>query len=114
MHQFDAEHLLRILGPSWVVLAWAGGLFLYFSRHAALKRRLLPLVVTLVYGPVTGLAALAGAPVWFLCVVAVASILIGTIALRITGFCDACGRMTNVARSGGPKLCPACRAHMKQ
>jgi hypothetical protein len=113
MQQSDAQHLLRILGPSWVLLAWAGGLFLYFSRNAALKRRLLLPVVIAVYGPITGLAALAGAPVWFLCVAGAASILIGTLAFRVTGFCDTCGGLMKVG-SGPAKLCPACRARMKQ
>ena len=102
---------MKVLFGIWILLGIGGALFFYGSENAALKRKLYPLFLLLITAVFLGFTFfLQGSLPLFL---TVAVVVIGFMNLRMTRFCDACGRMV-VSRAFfvAPKFCQGCGAKL--
>ena len=97
----------------WAALTAAGGIFFWFHRNAALKRKLFPWYV------IGGGGFFAGIAIWqtggrmaFLLVPAVA--VIAWLNIRNTRWCDQCGRMSAPRSALRPEeFCARCGASLE-
>ena len=106
----DVESI--ILG-AWILLAPSGVILFYFTRYAALKRRVFPWYVCLAAVSFLGLIAAAGASVTLLVVLAPVVALLTFLNATRTRFCDACGRtVSNHLTFGRPHACCKCGASL--
>lgn len=91
------------------------GAFFWFSKNAALKRRLLPYIGIVFVCLTLGLLLESGFPTNSLYVFAPFILLVVGISLRTFQFCDSCGAtVRSGAFSQRPAYCPKCGASMQQ
>ena len=99
----------------WVALGISSGLFFYFSRNTALKRRIFPpfvIFIGIIFGCFVAYMSRGHWQVLFVTVPIIA--LISFLNIRKTRFCDACGRTLYQQPICSPsQYCPRCGAPLK-
>src|SRR4051812_37868066 len=92
----------------WVLLGVGSAWFFLGSRDARLKRVIFPWFITLVGALFCGFVLLL-TEAWVVLVVAPATALIGFLNIRLTKFCDHCGRtLHNPSLFTPMRFCPSC------
>ena len=108
--------IFDVVGVVLGMIGCAGFGFFYFNRNSALKRRVLPVFVTVLaaYAIAFPLSAGMDVPLYVLVIVAT---VVGAMAvvnyLRI-GFCESCGRTVFGKGLARPEECSYCRAPFKR
>ena len=109
----NPDDLFTLFLGLWVVLGLAGFALFTLSRNAALKRRLRPPFIVGTAALFVGYVYLADPGGEALYFVVPGVILVGWLNLRMTKFCDACGRTAihpNIFTR--PEFCPRCGAKL--
>lgn len=104
--------LAKVIIGGWILLGIVGAVFFLGGDNAALKRKLFPYFITLICGVFFVLIWFIQGqiPLPFFILVPV----IGWLNLRMTRFCDGCGRMV-ISRNlfVSPKYCQGCGARLE-
>jgi fatty acid desaturase len=112
MNTQNAQHVFPVFFVIWALLGVGGALFFYGNRDASLKRKLWPCFIVLVGLLFLGFtwSLLGSIPLPFVVLIPV----IMFINIRMTRFCDSCGR-TVVSRNlfAPAKFCQGCGAELK-
>jgi hypothetical protein len=107
----DVVGLLFII--TWIALAAIGFALFQFSRDARRKRRLFPWGIGLSSALFIGFMNALGAP-WFVVLgMTPFVLLIAWLNLRMTRFCDSCGRTVIGGFGGRPRYCQHCGASLE-
>lgn len=107
---FDRDVIGPLFIITWIALAAIGFALFQFSRGARQKRRLLPWGVGLSSALFIGFMVALGVP-WFVVLSMTPFVLlIAWLNLRMTRFCDSCGRTVIAGLGGRPRYCHHCGA----
>lgn len=108
---FDPETVFYFFAGVWVILGLSFGLFLYLCKDVKLKRKIFAVsvisagilfIVFMFFWPMPGEV--------FIFTIAIV-VVITVVNLRITKFCDDCGKMVvNQNPFSKPKFCSKCGA----
>ena len=109
MQTSEAANIFPIFFSTWIVLGLGSFAFFYFNRDAALKRKVLPVVIVSTGILFLGFLWLMGLRGEAMYIAVPAVILISLLNLRGTKFCDSCGRtLYNQWPFSEVELCPKC------
>jgi hypothetical protein len=106
-----ASDIFPVFFVIWALLGIGGALFFYSGQNAGLKRKLHPFYIVLISVVFVGFTwYMSGQLPLFLVIMVV---VIAVINIRITRFCNSCGRMV-ISRilSQAPKYCQGCGASL--
>jgi hypothetical protein len=98
---------------TWIALAVIGLALFQFSRNAKRKRRLFPWGIALSTALFIGSMFALGAPLGVVLGMTPFALLIAWLNLRMTRFCDSCGRTVIGGLGGRPRYCQHCGAPLE-
>jgi hypothetical protein len=105
----EAANIFPIFFGTWIVLGLSSFAFFHFSKDAALKRKVLPVMSVSTGILFLGFIWLMGVRGEAMYLAVPAVILISLMNLRVTKFCDSCGRtLFNQNPFSKTEFCPKC------
>ncbi len=113
MNHPEEARLMSFFFPIWAIFV-ISGLFFWFNKNAALKRRLFPYFMIAAALVMVIFVFFSGIPPQALFIVIPAVALISFLNIRSIKFCDSCGRTINSQNPFSPaEYCQKCGAKLK-